>query len=240
MAVMQQASVGVQIVGDVIFCTVVVLLLLWLGRWFFYMVRWAKRRSTGAYLMLAFLPLISLLPIPPTEIKKIQQIKQQQIKQKDEALLEQSNTISKTVKELDITKEKLENTLLVKNNLDNEIKQLTTSLDNFKDLNEIKIKQIEKFYDLFFSDINKPFFVSIDKFPPEIINKVNELKNENKWKTFLSVGNFFENGGSMGGQALTSMIDKEIAFERGSREDFTPIGRIIWKYRNVFENYEAY
>lgn len=163
-----------------------------------------------------------------------------QIKQKDEALLEQSNTISKTVKELDITKEKLENTLLVKNNLDNEIKQLTTSLDNFKDLNEIKIKQIEKFYDLFFSDINKPFFVSIDKFPPEIINKVNELKNENKWKTFLSVGNFFENGGSMGGQALTSMIDKEIAFERGSREDFTPIGRIIWKYRNVFENYEAY
>lgn len=85
MAVMQQASVGVQIVGDVIFCTVVVLLLLWLGRWFFNMVRWAKRRSAGAYLMLAFLPLISLLPIPPTEIKKIQQIKQQQIKQKDEA-----------------------------------------------------------------------------------------------------------------------------------------------------------
>lgn len=82
---MQQASVGVQIVGDVIFCTVVVLLLLWLGRWFFNMVRWAKRRSAGAYLMLAFLPLISLLPIPPTEIKKIQQIKQQQIKQKDEA-----------------------------------------------------------------------------------------------------------------------------------------------------------
>ena len=67
---MQQASVGVQIDGDVIFCTVVVLLLLWLGRWFFNMVRWAKRRSAGAYLMLAFLPLISLLPIPPTEIKK--------------------------------------------------------------------------------------------------------------------------------------------------------------------------
>lgn len=82
---MQQASVGVQIVGDVIFCTVVVLMLLLLCWLLVRLVRWAKRRSTGAYLMLAFLPLISLLPIPPTEIKKIQQIKQQQIKQKDEA-----------------------------------------------------------------------------------------------------------------------------------------------------------
>ncbi len=60
MAAIQQTSLGEQIFGDVIFCAVVVL-------------------------MLAFLPLISLLPIPPTEIKKIQQIKQQQIRQKDES-----------------------------------------------------------------------------------------------------------------------------------------------------------
>lgn len=82
MAAIQQASLGVQIFGDVIFCAVVVLLLCWL---LVKVVRWAKRRCAGAYLMLAFLPLISLLPIPPTEIKKIQQIKQQQIKQKDES-----------------------------------------------------------------------------------------------------------------------------------------------------------
>lgn len=164
----------------------------------------------------------------------------EQIKQKDENLLEQSNTISKTVKELDETKKSLENIISIKNNLDNEIKQLNNAFENFKDFNEIKIKQIEKFNDLFFSDINKPFFTSIDNFPPEIINKVNELKNENKWKTFLAVGNFFQNGGSIGGEALTSMIDKEIAFERGNREEFTPIGTIIWKYRDVFENYEIY
>ncbi|MCT6699283.1 hypothetical protein [Rheinheimera sp. 4Y26] len=85
MAVMQQASVGVQIVGDVLFCTIVVLMLLLLCWLLVRLVRWAKRRSAGAYLMLAFLPLISLLPIPPTEIKKLQQIKQQQVKQKDEA-----------------------------------------------------------------------------------------------------------------------------------------------------------
>ncbi len=78
-------SKGAELVTTLLLWAFVVLLLLWLGRWFFYMVRWAKRRCTGAYLMLAFLPLISLLPIPPTEIKKIQQIKQQQIKQKDEA-----------------------------------------------------------------------------------------------------------------------------------------------------------
>lgn len=85
MAAIQQASPAVQIFGDVIFCAVVVLILLLLCWLLARLVRWAKRRCAGAYLMLAFLPLISLLPIPPTEIKKIQQIKQQQIRQKDES-----------------------------------------------------------------------------------------------------------------------------------------------------------
>jgi len=49
------------------------------------LIRWAKRRPAGAYFFLALLPLISLLPIPPTEIKKLQQIKQEQVKRKQEA-----------------------------------------------------------------------------------------------------------------------------------------------------------
>lgn len=164
----------------------------------------------------------------------------EQIKQKDENLLEQSNTISKTVKELDITNKKLEISNSSIDNLNQQIKQLNISLDNFKEESETKNKQLQKYESLFFNSLNGPFFSSIEKFPPEILKKVEELKKEDKWKTFLAVGNFFQNGGSIGGQALTTMIEKEIAFERGSREAFTPIGKIIWNYRSLFEEYNDY
>ncbi len=49
------------------------------------LIRWAKRRPAGAYFLLALLPLISLLPIPPAEIKKLQKIKQEQVKHEQEA-----------------------------------------------------------------------------------------------------------------------------------------------------------
>lgn len=48
-------------------------------------VRWAKRMPAGAYIILAVFPLISLFPIPPAEIKKLQRIKQEQVKRKQEA-----------------------------------------------------------------------------------------------------------------------------------------------------------
>ena len=48
-------------------------------------VVWAKKRPVGAYLMLTVLPLISLFPIPSSEIKKLQQIKQQQVQQKEQS-----------------------------------------------------------------------------------------------------------------------------------------------------------
>ncbi len=48
-------------------------------------VRWAKRRPAGAYVILAIFPLISLLPIPHSEIKKLQRIKQEQVQQKEQS-----------------------------------------------------------------------------------------------------------------------------------------------------------
>ena len=61
---------------------VVFVLLLWgLAK----LVRWAKRMPAGAYLILALFPLISLFPIPPAEIKKLQRIKQEQVKRKQES-----------------------------------------------------------------------------------------------------------------------------------------------------------
>lgn len=49
------------------------------------LIRWAKRRPAGAYFFLALMPLLSLFPIPPAEIKKLEKIKQEQIKRKQEA-----------------------------------------------------------------------------------------------------------------------------------------------------------
>lgn len=49
------------------------------------LVRWAKGRPVGGYVILALFPLISLFPIPPTEIKKLERIKQEQVKRKQES-----------------------------------------------------------------------------------------------------------------------------------------------------------
>ena len=49
------------------------------------LIRWAKGMPAGAYLALALLPLISLFPIPPCEIKKLQRIKQEEVKRNQES-----------------------------------------------------------------------------------------------------------------------------------------------------------
>ncbi|MDI9256867.1 hypothetical protein [Flavobacterium sedimenticola] len=158
----------------------------------------------------------------------------EQIKQKDQDLLNQSETISITVRELDITKQKLEKAQKENDEKSNKITQLNSSLEQLQKNYDFKLEALEKYQNLFFDEENRPFYTSIEKFPPEIVNKVNELKAEKKWERFLSLGNFFEHGGSIGGQVLTEMIEKEVAFERGSHEDLTPVGRIIWRYRKIF------
>jgi hypothetical protein len=164
----------------------------------------------------------------------------QQIKLKDENLLEQSIAISKSIEDLEITNKKLDNLKSEHKTQTQKTNELSTSFDNLQKENVIKIKQLEIFKSLFFSQESKSFYSTIDKFPPEIIDKVNELKNENKWRTFKHVGNFFQKGGSMGGEQLSEMIEKGIAFERNMGEDFTPIGNIIWHYRNIFDEYDIF
>lgn len=48
------------------------------------LVVWGKKMRKGALLFLAVFPLISIFPIPSQEIKKIERIKQQEIKKEDE------------------------------------------------------------------------------------------------------------------------------------------------------------
>ena len=49
------------------------------------MVTWGKSMSKGAYLFLAFFPLISLMPIPPPTYENVQKAKQEQRKRKEDS-----------------------------------------------------------------------------------------------------------------------------------------------------------
>lgn len=162
----------------------------------------------------------------------------EQIKQKDKDLLKQTRTISETIKELDLTKNKLEKS---SNEASNKSKELELAKNSISELNrnlEFKTDKVNKFEHLFFDKENQSFYSSIENFPPEVINKINELKKDNKLMAFIQLGSFYENGGTIGGELLTEMIKRELAFERGSREDLTPLGKIIYRYRKVLVNNE--
>lgn len=156
-----------------------------------------------------------------------------QIKEKDKTLLEQTKTISATVKELESTKSRLEKSLNDASTKADKIESLNNSLEDFKKNNDYLIDKANKFEHLHFSEENRGFYSSIDKFPPEVINKIKELKKDNKLKAFIQVGSFYENGGSIGSEIVTEMIKRELVFNRGSREDLTPVGKIIFKYRKI-------
>ena len=37
----------------------------------------------------------------------------------------------------------------------------------------------------------------------------------------------------MGSELITEMINRELVFDRGSSEELTPVGKIIFEYRKV-------
>lgn len=160
----------------------------------------------------------------------------EQIKQKDISLLEQSESISNSVNEINKLSKTLDNVNNINRNQESKIKKLESSLNVLQRDFDLKVREIRMIDSLYFSKTNIPFYSSYEKFPPEIINKVRELKSQNLWEIFLLTGNFFEKGGTLGSQELTKMIEKGIAFERTADEDLTPIGKIIWKYHKVFES----
>ncbi|WP_077286114.1 hypothetical protein [Cognaticolwellia aestuarii] len=69
-------------IGYVFLIVILALVIVWA---MYRMVVWSKRMPKGAFVFLAFLPLISIFPIPPQEIKKLERIKQEQIKNEDES-----------------------------------------------------------------------------------------------------------------------------------------------------------
>ncbi|WP_377100785.1 hypothetical protein [Pseudoalteromonas xiamenensis] len=74
-------------VNELVFFAMFLLIPLIFGR---RLIRWAKKMPKGAYLLIAFLPLITLFPIPPPAFKNVEKAKQEQRKpkkQNDDPLL---------------------------------------------------------------------------------------------------------------------------------------------------------
>ncbi|MBT0608234.1 hypothetical protein [Aequorivita echinoideorum] len=160
----------------------------------------------------------------------------EQIKLKDQQLLEQSDKLSHTIGELDLNKERWGQSQKLNEDKDRNIEVLTNKLSQLESQYAFELRRSKKYRNLFFGSENTSYYNSTVKFPPEIINKVKELKNYGKWNGFLGLGNFLEYGGSIGGELITDMVERGIIFKRGEHEEFTPLGLIIWKYRKIFEN----
>ena len=159
----------------------------------------------------------------------------EQLKQKDANLLQQTNTISETIAKLDSTKNELESIKNENGKKSLQIDGLKNSIESLEKDNSNYLEKVKGYEHLYFNEKSKKFYSTTDKFPPEILAKVQELKNDDKWKAFLHLGQFFETGGSIGGELLTEMIKRGLAFEREKRKDLTPIGKIIYRYNKVFE-----
>ncbi|WP_440056897.1 hypothetical protein ACSLBF_18620 (plasmid) [Pseudoalteromonas sp. T1lg65] len=67
---------SMQLLLSVIFMIVVI-------KAMFAMVKWGKGMPKGAFIFLAFMPLISLFPIPPQVFKNVEKAKQEQPKRKE-------------------------------------------------------------------------------------------------------------------------------------------------------------
>lgn len=164
----------------------------------------------------------------------------EQIKLKDKDLLKQSETISITVRELDVTNIKLDKTQKEIQEKSSHLDQLKNSITQLQEDFDNQLKRLKKFQNLFLGDENKEFYSSIDKFPPEVLKKVHELKKDDEWHAFLAVGKFYQNGGTIGGEVVTEMINRELAFDRDNREELTPVGQLIWNFREIFDKEDEY
>lgn len=158
-----------------------------------------------------------------------------QIKHKDAVLLDQSQKISDASSTMSKNNDLIEEQRKEIKSYIQHVNNLEKSNKNFKTDNLFNLDMIQKYSELFFEEKNRKHYSSPDKFPISILDKVEELKKANKWKIFLMVGHFFDHGGSISSERVTEMVKLGLAFNRGSREDFTPMGKIIYQYHEVFE-----
>ena len=158
----------------------------------------------------------------------------EQIKQKDKDLLEQTNKISDTITKLDSTKKELDSFKNLNDEKSKQINSFKNTIESLKEERNTYLETVKGYESLYFDEKNQKHYHTVTSFPPEVISKVRELKKDKRWEAFLGLGRFYESGGQIGRNLVTEMIKRGLAFERGKREELTPIGKIIYHYRQVF------
>lgn len=156
-----------------------------------------------------------------------------QIKEKNKSLVEQSQTISKNVKDLDALNKAIDSLNQSLDSSKNQLKSKKNEFDNVSERYAYINKRLKYFESLYFDKKNVDHYTTTGKFPPEIMEKVFELKRENLWEDFIALGDFKRNGNFLSGEIVPKMVEKGIILERNKFE-WTPVGQIIDKYRAIF------
>ncbi len=72
-------------IQELFYHSLIIVFVLFLLKGMFKLVAWSRKMPKAAFVFLAIFPLVSLFPIPPQEIKKLERIKQEQVKNEDES-----------------------------------------------------------------------------------------------------------------------------------------------------------
>lgn len=159
----------------------------------------------------------------------------EQIKKKDNALLENRDTIDQLNEKNNEHENKLNELFNEKTKLLREKESLNEGLKSIKrkhfDVNE----SLRRYKDLYFSKESQMFYASPDKFSPKVISKVRELKSKNEWGIFLRIGSFFEEeySGPIRSELFDIMRERGLIFEKN--KGLTPVGEIIYHYRDCLD-----
>ena len=120
------------------------------------------------------------------------------------------------------------------NNLKNEIASVQKTNKTLTLLNNDYMTDIDLHNKLFFQD--EDYWKVKDNFPPIVLNKVKELKKDEKWDMFKTVLNFYRHGGSISGIATQTMEDYGLLrTDVNGVDKFTPLGTVISNYSHVFD-----
>jgi hypothetical protein len=178
------------------------------------------------------------------DYSRIMDEQMEQIRVQNSELLKQSREITDFAKQINEGNKKLESLRLnyetMKLEKDKGIKLLSAE----KIIADIDKKRLQQFSDLFFDGENKLFYSSIDKFPPQIIKIVTELKKDSQWESFLSAVAYLDEskGNTLSDLQIKKMLQKEMLFEGDSNRKpyVSPLGKIIYHYRIVFQPNKFY
>ena len=172
------------------------------------------------------------------EFSRTIDVQTSQIKEKDESLINQSARISETTNQIESLNSKLERVRAELKTIKSTNEQLENSNRNLELGVERSLTRLEGYHRLFYSDENVGFYNHINNFPPEVLKKVRELIDENSWDLFIKVASFYSKGGTTDDASINAMNRKGLVFKDDdiSRRGLTPLGEIIYRYRDVLQN----